>query len=431
MDRRMDRDPEGITTERRPSVVLAHVDEDEDLVRPLVDALEAAGYRVVYRGSVLVGESIVAEVSRALAAGAPVVLCVTIMAVGTGWAYVVANAAQLHPRSRVFAVEMQKGVNLAIPGIESIISGYWVDSAKATADLLAQLKLYYPAQGIGLSSLETVRKAVARVASIYSSLGARVYQDPVVDGLQLDLIVEEKSGLKVMKRAVECKLLRRPVGRAELHEFLGMALLLQQKGSIDAATLVAPGFTEDALRLRAELADSSTPENIELVTLSELEERVAGHPEPLKKRLEPQQNRSDVEDAHIGRRIFVVMPFTQSMLDVYLLGISETASKFGYAVERADEVEHNVIVAEMVAARIRACDVVIAEVSSPNPNVYYEVGYAHACEKETVLLARDQAELPFDTRHFNHILYSSIVDLRQKLEKRLSSIRPAKPQSPT
>lgn len=91
----------------------------------------------------------------------------------------------------------------------------------------------------------------------------------------------------------------------------------------------------------------------------------------------------------------------------------------GFAVWATDEIEHNSIVIEVIRKQIGQCDIVIGEVSEPNVNVYYEVGYAHALEKPTILLARAATELPFDTQQFNHIFYVSIVDLRDRLTKRL------------
>ena len=44
---------------------------------------------------------------------------------------------------------------------------------------------------------------------------------------------------------------------------------------------------------------------------------------------------------------------------------------------------------EKVYVSIREEDAVIAEVSAPNPNVYYEIGFAHALGKPVVLVTRD------------------------------------------
>jgi hypothetical protein len=53
--------------------------------------------------------------------------------------------------------------------------------------------------------------------------------------------------------------------------------------------------------------------------------------------------------------------------------------------------------------------------------VFYEIGYAHAIGRPTILITRAGETLPFDLQSKNYILYSSIVELREKLAKRLKA----------
>jgi hypothetical protein len=72
-------------------------------------------------------------------------------------------------------------------------------------------------------------------------------------------------------------------------------------------------------------------------------------------------------------------------------------------------------------------DVVIAEVSPANPNVFYELGYAHALDKPTVLLARRGGELPFDISGYRVIFYDDTIggkpQVEETLDKHLSNIK--------
>ncbi|MFH1304613.1 MAG: hypothetical protein ABIK07_26470, partial [Planctomycetota bacterium] len=55
-----------------------------------------------------------------------------------------------------------------------------------------------------------------------------------------------------------------------------------------------------------------------------------------------------------------------------------------------------------------------------NANVFYEVGYAHALGKPTILITKNADDIPFDLKHFPHIIYKeSISDLRVKLMNRV------------
>ena len=71
--------------------------------------------------------------------------------------------------------------------------------------------------------------------------------------------------------------------------------------------------------------------------------------------------------------------------------------------------------------QIAKADPVIADMTGRNPNVFYEVGYAHALDKPTVLLTQKADDIPFDLKHFPDIVYESkLVRLKEKLGKRVS-----------
>jgi hypothetical protein len=61
--------------------------------------------------------------------------------------------------------------------------------------------------------------------------------------------------------------------------------------------------------------------------------------------------------------------------------------------------------------------------SKPNPNVFYEVGYAHAKHKLCLLLTDDADTIPFDLRHLRHIVFSSLKDLNKQLSKALEVVK--------
>jgi hypothetical protein len=67
--------------------------------------------------------------------------------------------------------------------------------------------------------------------------------------------------------------------------------------------------------------------------------------------------------------------------------------------------------------------------STRNPNVFYEIGFARAVGRPTVLLCRNTDEVPFDLQSINYIKYGGIVDLRDRLEKRLKALADDKPNA--
>jgi nucleoside 2-deoxyribosyltransferase len=117
---------------------------------------------------------------------------------------------------------------------------------------------------------------------------------------------------------------------------------------------------------------------------------------------------------------FVLIPFNPSFRDVYELGIKNIIEALGMRCERVDEIEFNDSILAQIYKGIQRADIVIADMTGRNPNVFYEVGYAHALHKEVVLLTQDASDIPFDLKGHNHIVYSGqVMSLRERLERRL------------
>jgi hypothetical protein len=120
---------------------------------------------------------------------------------------------------------------------------------------------------------------------------------------------------------------------------------------------------------------------------------------------------------------FVLMPFDKEFDDVYQLGILEAAKQSSVEAQRLDK---QIFVSDMLAkiyAEIDRSDFVIADMSTRNPNVFYEVGYADAKKKPVILLTNNADDIPFDLRHRPHIVYGSISQLKVDLVERLQWIQ--------
>ncbi len=125
-------------------VLIAHAEGEEALAEQLAGPIREAGYEISHRGTVLVGESVTEEASKVLSAGGPVVLCGTVNALGTGWAHLIVNTARRHQQVRIFAVQMEQRAYMQQLSLDGKVALYWQDPAKATQELIASLKEYYP-----------------------------------------------------------------------------------------------------------------------------------------------------------------------------------------------------------------------------------------------------------------------------------------------
>jgi len=77
----------------------------------------------------------------------------------------------------------------------------------------------------------------------------------------------------------------------------------------------------------------------------------------------------------------------------------------GYSAVRADQDMSALIIKEMIE-RLALSDLVIADVSTPNTNVYYEIGVRHAAKKTgCVMIAADWARQSFDIDQMRQVRY--------------------------
>lgn len=117
--------------------------------------------------------------------------------------------------------------------------------------------------------------------------------------------------------------------------------------------------------------------------------------------------------------VFVIMPFSKGFDDIFQLGIKETADKLNINAFRLDEQLFDEGMLDRICYEIEKCDFLIADCSTKNANVFYELGYAHAKEKLVILLTSSAEDIPFDLKHKRHIIYSSIANLKDNLKKNL------------
>lgn len=119
-------------------------------------------------------------------------------------------------------------------------------------------------------------------------------------------------------------------------------------------------------------------------------------------------------------RAFVAMPFEEPFNTMYREVIRPEGNRLGLDVVRADELTRPGIIFEDIKREISDSRVVIAEITAPNQNVFYELGYAHALNKPTILLAQRGRELPFDIHSYRVIFYGDTIGEKPEVERNLT-----------
>lgn len=107
-----------------------------------------------------------------------------------------------------------------------------------------------------------------------------------------------------------------------------------------------------------------------------------------------------------GASCFVMQPFG-GHLGTYFESLFKPAiEQAGLKAVRADDdIFATGKIMDQVWRGIRDATVLVAELTSKNPNVFYELGLAHALEKPVILVSSNQEDVPFDLRHIRVILY--------------------------
>jgi ActR/RegA family two-component response regulator len=131
-------------------------------------------------------------------------------------------------------------------------------------------------------------------------------------------------------------------------------------------------------------------------------------------------------DAESRRQVFVLMPFAEKYLAIYEHVVKEVVKSNGIVCKRADDFFEPCRVMDDVRRGIRDAKFVIADLSGRSPNVFYEVGLAHAIGQTALLLTQSLDDVPPKLRDVRNIIYTNTLDgaaqLRRDLAKAIQSL---------
>lgn len=85
--------------------------------------------------------------------------------------------------------------------------------------------------------------------------------------------------------------------------------------------------------------------------------------------------------------------------------VREAAADANFVCEVTGDLSTPGDITDQVWQGIRGADAVVADITGKNPNVFYEVGLAHALGKEVIVIAQDAADAPFDIRSHRKLDY--------------------------
>lgn len=105
-------------------------------------------------------------------------------------------------------------------------------------------------------------------------------------------------------------------------------------------------------------------------------------------------------------RSVVITPFDAAGARV-LDAVRRALEEIGVEVFRFDQITAGALWANAITDAMRSSDFVVVDVTRQNPNVFYELGFAHALRKPTILISSSEAigALPSDLAGFQYIVY--------------------------
>ncbi|MEM9952704.1 MAG: hypothetical protein AAF846_13945 [Chloroflexota bacterium] len=131
-------------------------------------------------------------------------------------------------------------------------------------------------------------------------------------------------------------------------------------------------------------------------------------------------------DSQFQCDVFMVMPFRDHLDPVYNEHIKPMVESLDLDIKRGDDPfsEHDIITE--IWSLINNCQLIIADCTDKNTNVFYEMGLAHAIGKPVIPIAQNHEDIPFDIRQRRYIQYEAtpegLKSLTNELQRAIQSI---------
>jgi hypothetical protein len=121
------------------------------------------------------------------------------------------------------------------------------------------------------------------------------------------------------------------------------------------------------------------------------------------------------------------MPFGGQFDVYYELIYKPAVAGVGLRPIRADSLFGSRAIIQDIWALTKTAAVILADLTSRNPNVFYELGLAHALGKPVCLVSNTTEDIPFDLRHLRVTLYTKDhpawgEELKSEVQKSLASV---------
>lgn len=125
----------------------------------------------------------------------------------------------------------------------------------------------------------------------------------------------------------------------------------------------------------------------------------------------------------IKNSVFIIMPFSESWSDDICKCIKEVCVKQGIIATRGDDFMTPGVILDDIWKGINESELIIADITVHNANVFYELGIAHTLGKDVILLhQKDGEKVPFDINNRRYVSYGLLPSEFEKFKKDLNLV---------
>jgi len=104
-------------------------------------------------------------------------------------------------------------------------------------------------------------------------------------------------------------------------------------------------------------------------------------------------------------KVFMIMPFQEAFFEAFEMLKERFSDKFEFS-HAGDDVTTQQNILKDIVQMIYDADVIIADLTDLNSDVFYELGVAHALNKKVISITQNISQLPFDIKSYRATEYS-------------------------
>lgn len=119
--------------------------------------------------------------------------------------------------------------------------------------------------------------------------------------------------------------------------------------------------------------------------------------------------------------VFMLMPFAEAFSSIYDV-IATTVRSLGWTIKCSDYLFSKHSIMTDIWSALNKCEIVLADCTGRNANVFYEIGIAHTIGKTVILIAQSKDDIPSDLRHLRFILYENSSEGMNTLRTELVTV---------